>query len=169
MKFIRLDRPLEVVNIRATDKTHFVAKSPAPLRFFWVASHPFEAFKVGDVLAVLVEEGKLSKEEVELASDAGKLHTIVTISHVAFVDDGEIVNLSDFLTTVRHVGSGKGGFTGTPRKPVYGAGERMQAKTITLPPSYWAIINGLPGNNLSEKVRGMVENAGTINLGQLPT
>lgn len=63
----------------------------------------------------------------------------------------------------------RGGFTGTPRKPVYGEGERMQAKTITLPPSYWAIIEALPGNNLSEKVRGMVENADSVLLGRLPT
>lgn len=172
MQFIKIDRPLELINIHKTDGTRWTANSPAPLRVCWVYYGPVDAFNVGDILAVMVEEDKPLKEHVVTGSYAGKLHTVVTVYYVADsrkADSSDVIALSDFLATVKRAGAGKGGYTGTPRKPEYGEGERMQARTITLTPTHWAKIEAMPGKNLSDKVRGMVEAADSVLLGNLPT
>lgn len=63
----------------------------------------------------------------------------------------------------------RGGYTGTPRKPEYGDGENMIARTVTLPPSDWDFIESLPGKNRSEKIRRLIEDSRTLPLGRLPT
>lgn len=172
MQYVKIDQPLDLVNVFKGSGSHYNANSPAPLRVCWGSSKPFEQFKHGDILAITTGIVKPKRVWTAAAANAGKNHTQITI-HYALADNAEepesVISLSCLLETARRGGKAKGGFSGVPRKPDFGEGEKMEAKTISLPPSYWAYIDQLPGRNRSEKIRLFVDNNSAILLGKLPT
>lgn len=176
MQYIKLDTALDLVNVtRGMAKILWFANSPVPLRVCWVSAMEFSQYKVGDILVVTVGIFKPEIGFVASDSDAGRNHTRVDIHFVydparssKSVSD-QAVNLSEFLATVKRSDGGRGGYSGVPRVPDYGEGEKMEAKTISLPPSLWALVDSMPGKNRSDRIRKLIEDSQTIQLGKLPT